>query len=439
MRKCVVRSVGVLMALVLFGTSMNVVPPVNAEAATLYITAEKFAEALVKEIDIKPGSQDVFNGYYSVLIASGIMNEGDCSSPEAYVTRGTAMILLNRADEYLYGNTLEEEVVQMVIDKRISDIKTVEEGKRVDVAKAFLKGYMKGYSNGTYSTNRRMNLTSKMTKSGALSCIKLLKNQKSRAKISPDGQLIRTTKLPLSAKKFPYILASYPNSYYDWKLIYECGNGCYESEGKKYPNVNLVQYAAPVDIDKIKGVDDFDAGFGEIRKKYLISWVDKVQSYLEHVFSVNYKTIDEEWMDEVAETDYSYGERIEKGYRADLEEYVTAMKENKTIVEYSKIRVDGSSLYYFNGSFYLRAYVQYRIVSSKIKYGVDADTLIMEEPYNDILWSRATTVDFTGFTLGKWRECGYDICLDTYTSKTNIGVTVAYLNEYYCKQYPVTK
>jgi hypothetical protein len=43
------------------------------------------------------------------------------------------------------------------------------------------------------------------------------------------------------------------------------------------------------------------------------------------------------------------------------------MKKNKTIVESSKVAVDGSSLYYYNGRYILRVYVKYRIKSSNWK------------------------------------------------------------------------
>lgn len=81
---------------------------------------------------------------------------------------------MNRTDEFLYGDTADEELVQRIIKERISDIKSMKSAKREDVAKAFLKGYMKGFSNGEYSTNRKLKANNYFVKTDALRCIKML-------------------------------------------------------------------------------------------------------------------------------------------------------------------------------------------------------------------------------------------------------------------------
>jgi hypothetical protein len=107
------------------------------------------------------------------------------------------------------------------------------------------------------------------------------------------------------------------------------------------------------------------------------------------------------------------------------------MKANKTIVESSKIAVDGSSIYYFNGTYILRVYVKYKILSSSVKYGADADTMIMENPYGKIIYTRYPIVCLKSYSLGKWKESYFDVELAWYGNKSpdNIGVFYAVWDE----------
>ncbi len=439
MKQAIRAVISMILTLIILITTVSVSPEQTTEAATKYITIEAFAQALATELSFTPVTGATSSGYVNALMEKGVIRGGDVADYKSYLTRGDALVFLNRADEYLYGSNLSEELVQLVIDKRISDINKVKAEKRADIAKAYFKGYMKGYSNGEWSTNRSMKATSKITKSGALNTLKMLHDLSLRAKISPDGQLIRTTNLPYSYKKFPYILASYPNEYYDWKLYYELSDG-YTRNGVHYDYVNLVDYATPADVDRITPPEDMTQyNIAEIKEKYLDTWVDKVQTYMDLVFSADYRTIDDDWVEAVLKTDYSYGQHNESQARDKLAQYVTGMKANKTIVEYAKINVDKSSLYYYQDAFYLRTYVKYRIVSSNVGK-VDADVLVNERPYKNILWTRFINVNFTNFELGEWRECGFDICIAGYTPYArDMGIADAFLDEYFCKQYPVTK
>jgi hypothetical protein len=132
--------------------------------------------------------------------------------------------------------------------------------------------------------------------------------------------------------------------------------------------------------------------------------------------------------------DYTYDdEDYSKQTRERLQRYITKMKENKTIVESSKIAVDDSSLYYYNGGYYLRTYVKYRVVSSNIKKNVDVDTLLQEKPFNAVLYTRDSLVDFKNFSVGDWREGYFEVDLSQYSERQgeNLGVFYAYLNDNY--------
>ena len=385
------------------------IQPVQHVSATTttFITVEEFCKALAKELGLKQVEGEQSSGYVNALIAEGIIKKGDITNYTNEIRRTDLMVLLNRADEYLYGDTIKDSLLQLTLERRISDIDKIKASKRNDVAKAYLKGYMKGYSNGAYSTNRELRGSSRVSKTVAMDCIKMLKDKTLRAKISPDGQLIRTTNLPKNAKNYPYILASYPNKYYEWMLRLETSK-IYGENNKEIPLYNLKDYATPKNIDELS--NEYYANFGEIKKERIQEWVDKARRHLELVLNVDYRTINDKWVEEVMKTDYSYGSLYEWLPRGRLARYLTNMKKNKTIVEYDKVAVDGSSLYYFHNSFYLRCYVKYRIISSIAPPNVTANILIDERPYEKILYSH-DGIDIRGFQYGKWIEGYYDIPL----------------------------
>ena len=402
--------------------TMDMVPSTkNAEASTVYLTVEEFAKSLALEIGLKsiPGSESSgyensgfeSSGYVYSLIEKGIIREGDFTAYTKNLTRGDAMVLLNRADEYLYGETLEAELVQTTIEKRIADITKITKAKREDAAKAYLKGFVKGYSNGEYSSNRTLKGTSEITKAGALNCIKMLKNKSLRAKISPDGQLIRTTKLPKYAKYYPYILASFPNEYYDWKFYYE--GVTRTRNGKAVELVNLVDYAAPIDVNKITEDGDFAA----IRAEREDKWLADARTFITYLLNVDYRTIDKSWIDTMIETNdgYEYNKDMMRTY---LEKYLIKMKENKTIVECSDIDMDASSVYYYNYIYYLRVHVKYRVVSSIASLSESVDTLLSSKSHNSILFS-TYMVNIRNRTLGKWQDGFYEVKLTSYNGKVS--------------------
>ena len=185
----------------------------RVDAASKYISVNAFAEALVNELGLDIDELSGTSGYVKKLITIGIMNTGEFTSYTAALRRGDLLMLLNRADNYLYNTNIDAKLIQTVIDKRISDIAKVPESKQDDIARGYIKGFLKGFSNGNYSPDRNLKLTSKILKTDALACLKLLKDKSKRAKISPDGQLLRTTSLPNNAYMFDYILASFPNRY----------------------------------------------------------------------------------------------------------------------------------------------------------------------------------------------------------------------------------
>ncbi|MBH1942546.1 hypothetical protein I5677_16765 [Mobilitalea sibirica] len=388
--------------------------PAEASAASKYIKTDDFINAIVDELKL-PVEKNTNESYISTAAAAGLIKDGEIKSYSDYLTRTDAALLLNRADEYLYGDTLDPDLINLALEKRISDIKSIQASKRTDVVKCYLKGFIKGYSNGDYATDREFRGDKKITRSGALGCIKLIRNKSLRASISPDGQLIRTTNLPKNSDLFPYILASYPNKYYEWELKYQTISRLNPDKKMK----SLFDYAAPVDIDNIK--DDSYSDFGFLRKERINEWVENARKHLELVFNVDYRTIDDKWIEDVLKTNYQYGTDYEWFPRKKIDNYIKKMMPNKTIVEYKKIAIDGSTLYYYNHSFYMRVYVKYRIISSEDVSIPDGNTPLSKWSYDKILLNNGYA-DIGGFSLGDWKEGYYNIQLDDYNSTGNIGV-----------------
>lgn len=411
------KIVSLILSLILCTTLTNMIYPADVSAGTSFISVNEFIKRVVNELNLTKKKD-----YIETAVDVGIIKEGEFSTYTKNLTRTDAAIILNRADEYLYGDKLSPELVKMALEKRISDIKDVKSTKRLDVAKCYLKGYIEGYSNGSYSTNRAFKGNSKISKDSALKCIKMLKNKSLRAKISPDGQLIRTTNLPKNAKSYPYILASYPNEYYEKSFAYE--GVTQRINGKIVPMKNIEDYASPKDVDKTEILKNNK----NLKKENLNTWVEKSLLHTSLIFNVNYKSIGKEWSEKLLTTHYYFKtDGYEDIVKEEIRDYIKSMKKNKVIIDCNKVAVDGSSLYFFDGSYYLRAYVRYRIVSCSVSPNLDS---IFGHPYNNVLFSRMT-VDLRGYSLGKWEEGYFDISLSRgFNSYKDMAVVYVDIDAY---------
>ncbi|MFV0343881.1 MAG: S-layer homology domain-containing protein, partial [Anaerocolumna sp.] len=217
-KKC--RNLSLLLVIViLFSGVLLPTPPIAnaAVSSSSKIKVSDFIRIVVQAtgLTIDEGKS---SPYLSAAMTAGIVKTGDFKDYKAYLTRTDTAVILNRADEYLYGDTLDSKLLTIVLEERISDISKITKSKREAVAKVYAKGYMKGYSNGYYIKSREFRGNDYMTITGARGAVAMLKDSKKRAQISPDGQLIRTTNLPKNAKDYEYILTTYPNSFYEMKF-----------------------------------------------------------------------------------------------------------------------------------------------------------------------------------------------------------------------------
>lgn len=408
-----------------------ILPTRTVSASTNRITIEDFTTNVVKQLGLKVNKNED-KPYIRAAIDANIIKENEFGDYSKYITRTDASVILVRADEYKYGVTISDELVDIIISKRLSDIETVKESKRVYVAKAYALGYIKGYSNGLYTSDREFRGSYKLTATGAKELVDMITNKKNsnRGLIAPDGQLLRTTKLPSNANMYPYILASYPNEYYDWEFQFmkwlDNGKPIYGTSQW----VNFVDYAAPKDVKKMN-LYKWDLSVINIQNSYdvLIDiWIGKVKVYLETAFNVDYRTLKEDgmWFKTMLETDGQYGWLNQKNTENRLKDYMNAMLKNKTIVESSIVATDRSTLYYSRGNLYFRVYVKYRINSA-----LDT-TQIRLSP---IVYTNFEFADYSNVILGKWRDGYFDIALrgngngDNDPSK--LGIAELLLSDYY--------
>ena len=302
--------------------------PQDASAATSKpstISIAAFADKIKKAVDV------------DALKDSGIKNT------KAATTVQTAAYLLEKADSLINGGWLSYDYdlfIHVQDYNRISDLKKAKKDYRRSLMMCYTKGIMIGKSNGKYSQSRKFLPTSKITKSEATKLVNRLSDTSKRFKLTYDGQLTRTVNLPKNYKEYPYILASFPNSFYEKKMWYtkQRNNSGWHAETPK-------QTAAKEDP--------------EVRDMIC----DTVRKNLELRLNVNYKkTFTSKWKSELANTYFDPSDMT-----SDINKYVTAAKSRKVVVESYKIVVDPSMVWRnTDTSYYVKVYAQFKVKSGNV-------------------------------------------------------------------------
>lgn len=386
MTKKILKNRGICLLLVLTIIFSCILIPAQPSAAAsnkikIYIFIKLLVPAIGLEVDNTAKSP-----YLKAALAAGIVKEGDFKDYKADLTRVDAAVLLNRADEYLNGDKVDPELIEIILAKRISDIKKIPAGKREAVAKVYAKGLIVGKSNGMYIQNRAFDGYDYLTTADAEKVVALLKNTKGRAKLSPDGQLIRTTNLPKNAKSYPYILESFPNSFYEMKFMYQRAEYSYKPK-------ELVDYASPV---RLKDVNLYSVDLD----KYKETWMERVEINLQTRLNVDYRTVDNKWVNNLRSTYTQYRDSSsDKKITDGIKEYVKVVKKNKIVIR-SKVIVEPSSLYMKGSGFYVRAYIKFKVTYSDTK--LTADQLI----FGDKVYMPSLKKD-------TWHEGLYEVVLGT--------------------------
>ena len=269
-----------------------------------------------------------------VLKNAGIKNTA------AATTNEIAAYLLNEADSAVNGgeNSYNYDLYGYVkYFNRISDIKKADDKYKESLYKCFTKGIMVGKSNGTYSSTRKFLPKTKITKDEAKKMINRLKNKGKRFKLSYDGQVLRIINLPKNYKDYPYILASFPNSYYEKKMW--------------YTKQRTKNDKTPAQTAKILSDEDKDMICAKIKKN------------VELRLNVDYrKTFTSKWKSDLMNT------YIDTNKQKSVNAYIKAAKARKVVVSSGEVIVDPSSLWLreYGTTCYARVYVKFRVKSGKI-------------------------------------------------------------------------
>lgn len=409
------------------------IKPHEVSAASKYVSRKQMIQMILTELNV---SYDTSNDDYVEKAKDiGLLTKSTFSNYDKYLTKVEAAMLLVRADEYLYGKSLEESLINKIIDCRISDINKIRKVYRPYLAKAYALGYIKGNSNGTYSTNRKFNPTYRITMTYAKQLVSLIQNKNQRHQISPDGQLIRTTNLPKMAEFYPYILASYPNSYYDWQFLFMRAR---VNEKPIYGTnlwVSKEAYAAPIDFSDYRyGEDTFYYYYSnekisskELYEICIDQWEMNAKEYLNCIFNFDYRFIDDnpEWKERLLLVDYN-GTIDSSNTMNKIEQYIKYAKENKTIVESDIIALDRSSAYICDGYIYLRAYVKFKICN--------ANNILFDEN-SPLLYTRYPYPQLSNISINKWHECYINV--QVTSGVPNYGVQQAIINDYFHNNWVV--
>ncbi|MDF2942805.1 MAG: hypothetical protein K0S01_1663 [Herbinix sp.] len=281
-----------------------------------------------------------------------------------------------------------------VYNKRISDLSKITKSRRQDVAEVVAKGIINGYSNGKYIQNRSFKGSNKIKVSGAKNVVKLAMDKYARAPISPDGQLIRTTKLPKNAGDFPYILECFPNEFYEMIFYFQRLNSFKDDTMKreyyKYPNEVGNNFIVKEYSDAISvGMEPYE---------FYDTIMKQAEQYLNCVFNVDYRTVGKDWSENVANSYMPFGG---DNIYDDINHYIKVMEKNHVIVENKIISLEPSTLYVVDNDFYIRAYVKYRIT---------ADTVKVEDDF-ELLFGSLYSTYLVGIKNGEWTYGYYDIKL----------------------------
>jgi hypothetical protein len=412
MREKNLRNRGVSLLLVIAIIAATIIVPSSFKSATA-ATGSKIKLYNFIKLVVQATGVEVDTTYLEAALKAGIVKEGDFTDYSKYTTRTDAAVILNRADEYLEGDKVDAELLALILSSRISDIKKIESDKREAVAKIYAKGFIKGYSNGYYIKSREFRGSEYMTTSGAKGVVMMLKDTRKRAKLSPDGQLIRMTNLPKNASKYEYILETYPNSFYEMKFQYQDVKYYYKPK-------ELIDYASPA---RFKNISFHGGNMQNVLDKYKDTWLERVETDLTYRLNVDYRTIDNKWINTLRSVYTQHGDAYsDKRITDDIKDYVKVVKKNKIIIQSKVISVEPSTLYKM-GCYYVRAYVKFRITYAGTK--LVADDLIG----GDYVYMPQLKKD-------TWYEGVYDIELGTINGSSDGSdyyVTSDSLNDYFYK------
>lgn len=368
----------IILAVTLVGENVPNTKQAEAASSTSKITVGKFITLLTKASGAKK---------------SDLVKEGEFTNTSAKIKIEDAAVLADRADIFKNGEKYSESIYDNIVSKkRISDISKATKKKREAIYRCFTKGIMVGSSNGTYTHSRKFEPKSYLTVSEANSIAKRIKSKSKRIKLSYDGQVIRTTNLPKNYKKYDYILASYPNSFYEHKFNYQVSNDAETLKGMTEGE----NYACPAKLDKV------EKGGYNIGKTLLTEDGDKVMDNLMQNlkcrFNYNYKTTNKkDWISKMAATynNQSYMAGVCKNWQK-------LADERKVVVQSKQIVLEPSATSYYSGDVIFRGHAKIKVTAGKFETWQSNDQNYMVMAYG--AW-------FKKMKNGKWYDFDFEICV----------------------------
>ncbi|MEG1992633.1 MAG: hypothetical protein RR056_04545 [Acetivibrio sp.] len=339
------------------------------------------------------------------------------------VTWKEAVVLANRADIRLNGDAYDKERYNQVKKKqRLSGLGELNPEERKAARLCFVKGIIAGDSMGLYSQARKLQANAPLTRTQVDKLIARIKDKTQRIKLSPDGQVIRTTNLPKNYKYFTYILASFPNKFYEkkFKLQYITYS---------YKPVRFKHYAYPKDIFKDKNT--YNTGyltlkFKDMYNEYGDEWLEKIKTNLECRLNFDYRTVNNEWISKLHNTYYIYPGKesayMNKRKSDAIKEYVNKAKKNHVIVKTAQIAIEPSTMYEDLGDFYVRCHIKLKITADQV-YNGDS------EKQAELVYSGINYMYLPDLKKGAWYEGNFEVAIGG-TAGGDGGETFAVTSDY---------
>ncbi len=370
-------------------------------------TAEKY---VAKQLNLTVNGSG-YEAYHDALVAAQILLPTELTDTSISITKAELALLAARTMAYKGEEENTDLSETIVSDKRISDLAKMEEPYKSSAVWVFGEGVMVGSSNGKYSQSRKFKPTDTVTAGAMKSVVLRALGTKDRKTMSPDGQLTRTTNLPKNYKKYSYILASFPNKFYDQRFQYQYSVYRYEPK-------SLVDYVNPVDVEKYKKKYNLTVPSEEV----VDLWAEKIKQNLTYRLNFNYKEFDNDWSNGLRNTYYKSYTDYDKYITQDIEDYVKAATENKVIIKSDKIVVEPSTLYSDGSYWYFRCYLRFKITSATRIYKRSTGK------QSDIIYAN-DSIALDDFTKGVWLDGYFDIAVGTSTVNDD-GSTYAVFRDY---------
>lgn len=275
------------------------------------------------------------------------------------ITLSDACVLANRADILKNGEKESDSVLtkkdNIIKYNRISNLKQIPKVKQGEVISCFAKGIFTGKSDGWYTQSDTISTKAYLNKSQAQTIRNRIINKKVRKKITEDGQVIRTTKLPKNANKYPYIVESLPNSFYDGYYFN------WEGRYKLLSEHNKIRY--PKDVTKgTMWLYDKELPVKLKIDRYRYEWADKVKKNVMTRLNFDYRTVTNRWNNDLQQTYFIYNDDYDRVFQKYIASYVSKAKKNHVVIKCDDVVVEPSSLYYSPwGGYTFRCYAKFTI------------------------------------------------------------------------------